>query len=155
MAAPVTAPMALRRSSRIAAQPTTTRYLTDGTVKEQRDDVWSAPLYDGLSAQQCAQLDIDKVRIPNLLAKIAKEKVNATAVTYLNDFCKYIKEHPLLFLRLPEARASTGEWLARTYYRFMYIDHETDLDQKDCYNKLYREIRTAWDDFIYNPLYVP
>ena len=143
-----------RRSARIAAQPTVTHYLADGAVKEQRDGVWSGSLYDGLTPQQCKQLDIDKVRIPNLLAKIAKEKVNATAVTYLINFCKYIKNHPLLFLRLPEARESTGEWLARTYYRFMYTDQETHQAQSDYYNKLYREIRAAWDVFIYNPLFV-
>ena len=144
-----------RRSARIAAQPTVTHYLTDGAVKERRDGVWSGSLYDGLSSQQCAQLDIDKTRVLNHLAKIGKEKVNATAVTYLINFCKYIKKRPLLFLRLPEARASTGEWLARTYYRFMYTDQETHPAQKDYYNKLYREIRAAWDGFIYNPLYVP
>lgn len=140
-----------RRSARIAAQLTVTRYLADGAVKEARDD--DLPAYRGLTEQQSKQLDKDGARLTNYLVMIRKETPPKTGAMYTIDFFLYIKKHPLILLRAPAVRASAMDMLRNAYYRILASD-ETTHGQSVTISKLYDEIRAMMRELPKDPLYV-
>lgn len=140
-----------RRSARIAAQPTITRYLADRAVKELRDN--DLPAYRGLTEQQSKQLDKDGARLQNYLVKIRKETRIKTIVMYTIDFFLYIKKHPLILLRAPSVRVSAMDMLRNAYHRIT-TTNDTTRGQSITIDKLYHEIHTMMRELPNDPLYV-
>lgn len=141
-----------RRSARIAAQPTVTRYLADGgAVKEARDDDF--PAYRGLTEQQSKQLDKDGARLKNYLDKIRKGTCPKAGAMYTIDFFRYIKKHPLILLRVPAVRESTMDMLRNAYHSIL-TSKDTTIGQADAMTVLYDTIRAMAREFPNDPLYV-
>jgi hypothetical protein len=136
-----------RRSARIAAQPTVTCYSADGYMKEDR----VLPPYRGLTEQQCKQLDKDGTRVQNYTIKIQKAALPKTSTMYAIDMFRYIKKHPLILLRVPNARRSILIMLKNLYYSGYGIG---SLAQADIIVRLYNEFNAMVREFPQNPLYL-
>jgi hypothetical protein len=120
----------LRRSARIAAL--------------------KMPDYGDLTKEQHDQLKMDK-------QWLARQNINLLCddldLSRLIVFCEYMKKHLLMALRDKTFREHAGEMLARHFYRYRYL--ELPGGQCDHFIRLYTELRAAWDNAVYDPLYMP
>jgi hypothetical protein len=111
------------------------------------------PNYGDLTKQQHDQLETDKQWLAQQNIHLLRDYLD---LSQLIGFCEYLKKHPLMALRDTAFRDHAGEMLARHFYRYRYLEYyKSPTEQCDHFISLYTELRAAWDDAVYDPLYAP